>query len=59
MALVREFGVGNMRKIERRIDLKQTSDTPRLSGAERRFCIEMGTGTSKNYVYTKNSSEEC
>ena len=64
-SLFNEFGVGNviliddarlsanMREVQKRNNLQQTVDDLHQSGAGRRFCIEMETGTGKTYVYTK------
>lgn len=49
--------IANMREVQKHNNLQQTGDDPHQSGADRRFCVEMETGTGKTYVYTKTIFE--
>jgi len=64
---INEFGIGNalniqtsdllanMNRIQKRNNLPRTGDL--YPDGDRRFCIEMETGTGKTYVYTKTIFE--
>ena len=68
MRVINEFGIGNalniqgadllvnMNRVQKRNNLPRTKDLypfAHFREGDRRFCIEMETGTGKTYVYTK------
>jgi len=72
MLVVKEFGIGNalniqssdllvnMNRVQKRNNLPRTKDLypfAHYREGDRRFCIEMETGTGKTYVYTKTVFE--
>ena len=72
MRVINEFGIGNalniqesdllinMNRVQKRNNLPRTKDLypfVHYREGDRRFCIEMETGTGKTYVYTKTIFE--
>ena len=72
LKIINEFGIGNafniqesnllinMNRIQKRNNLPRTNDLypfAHYREGDRRFCIEMETGTGKTYVYTKTIFE--
>jgi len=72
MRVINEFGIGNalniqgadllvnMNRVQKRNNLPRTKDLypfAHYREGDRRFCIEMETGTGKTYVYTKTIFE--
>ena len=72
LKVINEFGIGNainiqgsdllvnMNRIQKRSNLPKTQDLypfAHYRDGDRRFCIEMETGTGKTYVYTKTIFE--
>ena len=67
LRIINEFGIGNalniqtsdllanMNRVQKRNNLPRTGDI--YPDGDKRFCIEMETGTGKTYVYTKTIFE--